>query len=495
MPTPAYLTDALDALKLAEPKYEEAHDYYTGEIGEVFSSAKLRELIGPTGHRYRVNFARTPVDVLLERTTMNAIECSDAGALATLNQVWEDNDLGLEAKDLHRQTYEYGDAYVIGWPNEDLPGGVEAYAHPPGNVRVFYDKQQPRVKSHAIHTWTEYGTGPEGNGLSEGLWQRVALYFPTHVEQWVSENRIDAGSALGANLIGTDTEFIPYIIEGSGEDGIIENPVPGVVPVFHFRTARPYGRPEHADAFGPQDMINKLNITMMTSVDFAGFPQRYVLTDSALNPDAETDNFGPPPDDTLTTDGGLPGIDDDSSLKAGPGETWFLSGARLSVGQFQVSETQNFLNATESLIKQMASVTDVPAYYFDKSSAMPSGESFRRAEAPLNKKLDDRLALLGVTWHEFFDYCLQVNNQAPSDAHIAWDPPEVYSDGESWDTAKKQQDAGVGRVQTLIERGYTQEQAEQWDEEKKAAAPAIPQPTPPQQPDAPSTPPASAEVA
>jgi hypothetical protein len=253
----------------------------------------------------------------------------------------------------------------------------------------------------------------------------------------------------------------------------MENPTPGTMPVFHFRTARPYGRPEHADAYGPQDMINKLNITMMTSVDFAGFPQRYVLTDSALNPDAESDNFGPPPDDTLSTDAGLPGIDEDSSLRAGPGETWFLSGARLSVGQFQVSETQNFLNATESLIKQMASVTDVPAYYFDKSSAMPSGESFRRAEAPLNKKLEDRLALLGVTWHEFFDYCLMVNNMAPTDAHITWQPPEVFSDLESWQTAQAQQDAGVARVQTLIERGYSQTQAELWDAEKKAAAPNI----------------------
>jgi hypothetical protein len=95
MPTPAYLSEALDALRLAEPEYERARDYFTGEISEVFSSQKLRELIGPTGYRYRVNFARTPVDVMLERTTMNAITCSDATALSLLNTVWDTNDLGL----------------------------------------------------------------------------------------------------------------------------------------------------------------------------------------------------------------------------------------------------------------------------------------------------------------------------------------------------------------------------------------------------------------
>jgi hypothetical protein len=489
MPTPLYVTEALDALRLSQPFYEEAHEYFVGDIQEVFSSQKLRQLIGPTGDRYRVNFARTPVDVLLERTTMNGITSSDDAAVALLTTVWDDNELGQEAKDLHRMTYEYGDAYLIAWPNEDLPGNIEAYCHDPMNVRVFYDPQAPRRKSHAIHTWIERGTGPDGNGLGEGLWQRVAIYWPEYVEQWVTRERIDAGGMLGVQsaIVGDETEFVPYIVDGADGDGIIVNPTPGIVPVFHFRNGRPYGRPEHADAYGPQDMINKLNITMMAAVDYAGFPQRYVLTDSALNPDDETDNFGPPPDDTLSIDDGLPGLDETSSLRAGPGETWFLSGAKLGVGQFATSETQNFLNATESLIKQMASVTDVPGYYFDRSGQMPSGESFRRAEAPLNKKLNDRLAMLNVTWHEFFDYSLVVNGHEPSDAFIAWEPPEQFDDLDSWQTAQAQQDAGVSRVQTLVERGYSEEQAQQWDAEKKAAAPNT---TP-----APQTPPVPPAVA
>jgi hypothetical protein len=182
-----------------------------------------------------------------------------------------------------------------------------------------------------------------------------------------------------------------------------------------------------------------------------------VLTDSSLNPMEDQDAFGPPPDGSLSIDAGLPGIGEESSLRAGPGETWFLSGAKLSVGQFEVSQTQNFLNATESLIKQMASVTDIPAYYYDAGGQMPSGESFRRAEAPLNKKLDDRLALFGSTWHDFFNYCLAVNGQAESDPFAEFAPPEVYSDKESWETALLQQQAGVTVEQTLKERAYSEE--------------------------------------
>lgn len=465
MPTPAHVQESLLAMLAAEPEYVTADRYFSGHIEEVFSSRKLRHLIGPTGYRYRVNFARTPVDVLLERTTMNGIEGTDAGAVNLLTEVWDANELGLEAKDLHRRVYEYGDAYVIAWPTDELPGGVEAYCHDPHSVRMFYEVQRPRVKSHAVHTWVEKGS-PD-NGLGAGLYQRVNVYFPDYVEQWVTSQRIDVEGRVQTDVRLTERVFVPYQSEDG--DGVVENPV-GIIPVFHFRNARPYGRPEHADAYGPQDMINKLNITMMSAVDFAGFPQRYVLTDSSLDPHPE-DSFGLPDDPGI--EDSLPGLDADSDLRAGPGETWVLSGAKLSVGQFQVAETKNFLDASSAMIRQMASVCDIPAYYFDSGGQMPSGESFRRAEAPLNKKLDDRLALLGVTWNEFFNYCLAVNGQAPSDAHLVFDPPEVYSDAESWQTANLQQEAGVSRVQTLIERGYSQEQAEQWDSEKQEAAPSF----------------------
>lgn len=122
----------------------------------------------------------------------------------------------------------------------------------------------------------------------------------------------------------------------------------------------------------------------------------------------------------------------------------------------------------------MASVTDVPAYYFDKSSAMPSGESFRRAEAPLNKKLDDRLAMLGVTWHDFFDYCLAVNGTSAADAYMTWEPPESYDDLESWQTAAAQQTAGVSWQQTLKERGFSDEMIATFPGPGPAASPVPP---------------------
>ena len=433
MPLPTYLTQAIDVLDNAAVGYDQAEAYYEGNVGEVITSRRLRQVfgLGSSGlDRFRINYARTPVDALLERTQIQGITCSDAGALKILDTVWKSNELGLEAKDIHRMVYEFGDAYLIGWQSDEVEGGVELYAHSPQNVRIFYDPARPRRKQYGVHRWIEQGN-PD-NELGEGLFTRVNIYWPDGVEQWQSRHRIDdvMGVPAATTLVSDEPDLVPY-----GPAPLLESPTPGIIPIFHFRNARPFGRPEHADAYGPQDAITKLLVTMMVSVDFAGYPQRYVTTDSALAPGPQADAFGPPPDDSISLDEGLDGLAGDSEMEAGPGSTWLLSGANVKVGQFATAQTDNFLAAIHSLIKQMASVTDIPAHYFDRAGQMPSGEAFRRAEAPLNSKVEDREALLGITWAETFNWILDANNTFAADPMPIWAPTQVWNDKDSWSTA------------------------------------------------------------
>lgn len=473
MPTPDHVIEALAALDAQSVGYEQAAAYYEGEVGEVVTSRRLQVLFGAEGiSAFRINYARTPVDALLEKTEIQGIECSDPGALKVLNLAWDANQLALESKDVHRRAYEFGDAYLIGWPDDELEGGVSLYAHDPREVRVFYDPQKPRQKSHAIHRWLE--RGDDDNGFGEGLWRRVNLYFPDRVEQYVSRYRVDSGGGISVGVMGSD----PDLVLLDGDAGVVASSTPGVLPVFHFRTARPYGRPEHADAYGPQNMLTKLAATMMVSVDYAGYPQRYVTTDSALAPTPLEDAFTPPPDDSFSTD---TGVSEDSRMEAGPGSTWLLSGSKIGVGQFPAAETNNFLNAMHSLVKQMSAVTDVPLHYFDRSGQMPSGESFRRAEAPLNTKVADREALFEVTWGEVFDYVLAVNGMVASDAMPIWSPVQVWADKDSWEVAALELAAGVPLEFVLRERGYSEEAILEIvgsEPDVPVAAPALPNPVP-----------------
>src|SRR3546814_17791675 len=65
--------------------------------------------------------------------------------------------------------------------------------------------------------------------------------------------------------------------------GSVENET-GEIPFFHFRTARPYGRPEHKKAYGPQDALTKLVTTMMSTSAFAAFPQTWALPETGTSP-------------------------------------------------------------------------------------------------------------------------------------------------------------------------------------------------------------------
>lgn len=450
------LTAALEQLALAEPAYNLAECMYDGEVDEVLGSKKLRELFGDQGKKFRVNYARTPVDVLVERTKIQGWQCKDAGQLAAIEQTWTDNELGIEAKDVHLKAYEYGDAYLIAWPEDDdpdFPGGVSVYQHGPKHVRVFYDEEKPRKKRMALHRWQVVGTGPEGNGLGEGTWQRVNLYYPDHIEQWVSHDPVL--DALGqARAIRTDAEY----------DLLDDIPNPyGIVPVFHFRTGRPYGRPEHQDAYGPQYGINKLVLSLMGAVDHAVLPQRYVTTEAALDqnrPDGVWEEAVGA--DELTTESTTDGLDPHSSMETGPGNVWLLSGVKVKAGQFAAADSKNFIDPMEALVQQMADVTDLPANRYHRGGQQPSGDSQRMSEVPLNNKADDRHDQFGVTWHEFAQFVCDVRGLGETDAMVAWAPPEHYSDKASWETAKLQMEAGVPFDQVMRERGYDTELIEKW---------------------------------
>lgn len=447
MVAPLDVRQALVALVHSRAAYDTAAAYYSGTTTERFASARLRQLLASTGESYKINFARTPVDAMLERTEISGFVCPDAGALALLETAWEDNSMGLDAKEVHRMAYEFGDCYLIGWPDDEVPSGVSLYAHDPRGVKVFYDPERPRVKSHAVQVWT--GPGTEANGLDRNLtWLFVNAYYPDRVEQYCSMQ------GIGSERSGVHVDLTTVELRLLGEP--ISNDS-GILPVFHFRTGRPYGRPEHMDAYGPQDMISKVLITMMAAIDYSGFPQRYVLTGAALDGGDDFED-GPLAADT-------PGLADGSRMESSPGSTWLLSGDKLSVGQFQVSQSENFLAPAQSLIKMMASVTDTPFHYFDLAGDMPSGESLRAAEAPLAKKVADREAQFGVTWHEVFDYVLALNSQT-ADAAVSWAPITASKDKDSAETAQIELNAGKPYDVVWTERGYDSETVQAWEDDR-----------------------------
>ncbi|MFE9391699.1 phage portal protein [Streptomyces sp. NPDC006784] len=446
------LMHGIAELEAARAPYVEAENMYRGTVEEVFASARLQRALEQSGINFRLNFAKTPVNAVVDRLEIASITGTDDAHTRLISQVWKDNELDLEAPDLHRKACYFGDAYLIEVPVEDDNGqviGVEMHYNSPLTVRAIYSQENPRVVDYYIKHWTER--------TSLGQIQRAELYYDDRTERWTTKP--GAKGEQAADWVHWTAA--PEDDEPEDEDSwTIPNPHGQMV--FHFRTERPFGVPEHFDAYGPQNAINKLAISQMSTIDFQIAPQRYAITDSATTDtsDVEPGDFDDfPPDDA--TDGPTD-TGDDSSLKAGPGEVWLLRGYK-AVGQLDPAKPEVFLNPLTFEVRAMSQITTTPLYLFDTEGGQEiSGESRRQKDAAFVKKIRNRQMSFGATWRAVFTFALKLLGYPDATVDVRWAPAATVEDKTGWETTGLKVENGVPRRQALLEAGYREEQVDDW---------------------------------
>lgn len=455
-------TEGYLALTDAEPAYVEAHNYYEGTIAEVFSSRVLRRALRKTGDRFKMNVIRAVPDAVADRLEiMSATVTPAAGepkpaegagkapAQVALDEIIEKNALAFEMPNVFHRASEYGDAFVMVWPDPDddgegtrLPPVVNYIS--PLSMRVIYDRDNPRVKRYAVHVWKVK------RALGEAY--RMNLLYPDRIERWETKP-------------GTKPDDDASWIESPADDEdpdswTVENPY-GVVPVFHFRNGTPYGSPEHLHGYGAQDAVNKIVIAHMSTVDFHMAPQRYALAEAGEDDD-DADDFDL---DTEFDDAEEPATVEErearKGLRSGAGEVWWLKGVK-SVGQFTPADSETFTKPAGFYLRMLAQMTNTPLHIVDESGDEPSGESRRRKEGPLTKKVRDRQQMYGATVEEMYAFALRVAGFEGRRVVVRFAPAEIVSDAEGWATIKSKIEAGVPVRQALSEAGYTSEQIGEW---------------------------------
>jgi hypothetical protein len=421
---------ALDYILTKKDGYNRAETYYEGTQPEVFLNQRWFKLFQKNQSDFRFNFSKTVVDAVLNRLEIDQVETSSPQADEYMANLLEQAEIKLDINELHRNTLIYGDSYAIVWPDEN--GKLAIDYNSPLTTVVVYDQENPRKKLFAAKMWqyADYDT------------KRIHLnlYYPDRIEKYAGYGEIEnMGTPQGANFILTETIANPW----------------GEVPVFHFRTHKPYGRPEHADAFGPQDAINKLVNTHMMTVDYQGAPQRYALSNGGNA--AEMDDFSE--DDTARENIG--------TLKNGPGELWYLQGVQ-TVGQFPAADPKTFTEPVNEFVNQMAAITSTPTHYFMRGSYIPSGQALRVSEAPLTKKVLNRQMALESTWRDLFLFMLKIEGISAS-IDIDWSNAETVDEVDRWDVAVRKKSVGMPLEQILLELGYDSELATQISAESMVA--------------------------
>jgi hypothetical protein len=409
---------ALDYILTKREGYNRAETYYEGTQPEIFLNQRWFKLFKNEQRDFRFNFSKTVVDAVLNRLEIEQIETDNESADIYMAELLEQSDLKLDMNEIHRNALLYGDAYAIVWPDET--GKLAIDYNSPLTTVIVYDQENPRKKLYAAKMW-QWATYDE-------KMIHLNLYYPDRIEKYQGYGEIEnIASPQGANFELVETITNPW----------------GEIPVFHFRTHKPYGRPEHADAFGPQDAINKLINTHMLTVDYQGAPQRYALANGGTT--AEIDDFSE--DDTAR--------ENISALQNGPGQLWYLQGVT-AVGQFAAADPETFTKPVVEFVNQMAAITSTPTHYFLRGSYIPSGQALRVSEAPLTKKVLNRQLAFGSTWKDLFQFMLRIEGISAS-IDIDWATAETVDAVDQWDVAVRKKSVGMPLEQILLELGYDPE--------------------------------------
>jgi hypothetical protein len=453
------LIDGLAALDDNADEYIKAAAYFQGTVTEVFwSDDSLTRRLQADGRRYRVNMAKVVVDAVADRLEIAAVTVpNDKAATARLQQdVWDANQLTLETPEINRWACAYGDAYLLVWPTEDDAGHttVQVLYNNPITTRIIYDEETQRRKLYAIKSWW-YTEGPR---MEQRKRRRATLYYPDRIERWIT-----AQPGLNGDR---DEDWMPYQEEGR----LWPEPNPhGEVPMFHLRTASPYGTPEHRDAYGPQDALNKINITAMSAIDYAGFPIRYALMEANAELEGNA-NFHPDFDSDADATANNRGH---VNLQARANSIWLASGLK-GVGQLDPADPKHFIDPASFQLRLMAQSTHTPMHYFDPSGDVPSGESLRTADASLIKRAGFRQQRFGAGYSEALTFGLKVLGvKVGQKVDVRWESAASTDDQDSWETAGLKLKAGVPVRQVLMEQGYPAELVDEWiqstgeDEAKK----------------------------
>jgi hypothetical protein len=451
------LGDALTAMGKAAPGYGKAVAYSDGPVTERFASRRVRRLLRGMGGSFQTVLGDVVIDAVADKLKVTAVTSDTDARTAKIAEFDEDNNMQLVRPEIMRRALQQGDAYLSAWPMLDddglvVKGKARADVHDARTARVMYDPENPTVPLFGIQRW------------QFGKRIRVDLLYRDRIERFISRK----------DCSGTDaSDFEPYTEDG--RDAEEPNPY-DEIPLFHFHgigLPGEYGTPEHKPFYGTQDTLIKLKSTHMAGVDFHGLPQRVALRDAgakASSPsDLDADDFEISPDGLSTET--VSGKDPASTLSSEPGSVWDLEGYK-SVIQLDAADPKAFLDPAAYYLREGALASKTPLHLFDRTGQIPSGESLKTANDPLDSKTGKRLMSFNPQLKAYYRFVLRLLGEDDAPVSITWAPVESTDESTKLEQAGRKQELGVPTDQTLTEIGYTPDEVKAWLEDGDGGLPA-----------------------
>ncbi len=451
------MTQALCQLGNRHWLYKRYSDYYNGWHRLVFATEKFRNAFGLLFREFADNLCPTVVGALSDRLNLTGFEVEEADdkggdkipkkgigtpkpplsaesdALQTLvKDLSEHSRLDRLANEVHAEALTCGDAFIVVWPDKE--GVPRLYPQRAQNFTVCYDEEDPTVILWAAKAWK----------LHSGKF-RLTVYLPDSTLKFITREKTDG-------LPEKPDKFEPFTPK-DGTGPIVPNPY-GKVPVFHFANdgcLGRNGRSELKDVLPLQDALNKSVLDMMVAMEFVALPQRWATgIELSINPQS-----------------GQP----DQPFEPGVDRFWSVPNKDVKFGQYEGADLTGFMKAQDAFRVEVCRVSGTPLHYVSlQTGNPPSGEALEALEARLIKKAQDRHVAFGDTWEDVMQFACLVAGSANADLCAQWKDAAPRSEKEHSEALVNKQTLGVPQKQLWREMDYSDDQIEQFLDEKDEQA-------------------------
>jgi hypothetical protein len=399
--------------------YRNLQNYYDGRQPMALASKKYQSEFAQIFRGFSDNFCKLVVEAVLERLTVQGFRIDGGTGDRKAWKIWQQNQLDAQANKIHREALLKSECSVIVGPHPTDPTRAIIRGQKPEEVVIGYD-DDPLVRAVALKRWK----GTDGQTYA-------TLYYPDRLEKYVSV----AG-------------------RGSWEHRAVPNepwPLPhslGVVPVVPFVNDPDLdndGTSEIGAMLPLQDALNKLMVDMLTSSEFAAFRQKWV-TGMAIPVDPETNQAV-------------------EVFKSAVDRVWHARDKDTKFGDFEATDLGPYVEAIETVIQHIATLTRTPAHYLlGQSGSFPSGETLKATETGLVAKAIRRQGDFGEAWEEVLRLAFlavgDTKRGAIEDSETDWKDPETRTESEHIDALTKLASIGVPEEQLWADAGYTPQQIE-----------------------------------
>jgi len=416
----AYLEWLLYEDSARRSRYRQYREYYDGEHDTQLSERMSDFLQVKTGQQFNENYCPIVVDAKAERLSVTGFTCDYEDIAGLCWDWWQSNRMDARQNIVHTAAVRDGDTYVlVEWDNEnDEPRFTfePAYDGVEG-VDVRYDPNHSVL--YAAKRWQIGAEDIENTGYRS----RLNLYYPDHIEKYVSDSR---DGANWEHYTEDGDWTIPWV-DGNGE--------PLGMPVIPFRNnaqGYDYGQSDLANAIPIQNALNKSVIDLLAAADTSAF-RIYVATG-----------------------------DDWSDFQVTPGVLMSSQKPDAKVSAIDGGSLAPLINLKDSFVMDLARVTRTPAHYFQNSRQRAAEGTLKQEEAGLISRIENAQVTFGNSWEDVMTMGLRLasvygQQTVPDDMILStqWTPAAIRDEDREIEIAKAKRGLGIPQEQLWAELGYS----------------------------------------